>query len=162
MAFTRINCNTTMSTSPKELDTGKPCVICQDTSRNVTLPEQLRTGKNDVYQQPIAGLTLLALCCTIGAAPRVNVDFPSRCGAQFPSVSHPMTTAGKVLTMLGLDKYEYMAAPMLSLDEYEYMAASITTNNKSDHQKNLKSCTEAAFSRAQAHFVPDSEKNWNR
>ena len=39
-----------------------------------------------MYQQPIAGLTLLALCCSIGAEPRVNVDFPSRCGAVFPSV----------------------------------------------------------------------------
>ena len=42
-----------------------------------TLPsqgEQLMTGKGDVYQQPIAGLALLALCCPIGAAARVNVD----------------------------------------------------------------------------------------
>ena len=40
--------------------------------------EQLRTGKRDVCQQPIAGLTPLALCCPIGAesALRVNVDFP--------------------------------------------------------------------------------------
>ena len=37
----------------KQLDTGKPCVICQDTSRNVTLQrEQRRTGRSDVYQQP--------------------------------------------------------------------------------------------------------------
>ena len=41
---------------------------------------QLRTGKSDVCQQPIAGLTLLVL--PNGAAPRVNVD----CGAVFPSV----------------------------------------------------------------------------
>ena len=31
---------------------------------------------SDVYQQPIAGLTLLAWCCSIGAAPSGNVDFP--------------------------------------------------------------------------------------
>ena len=30
-------------------------------------------GKSDVYQQPLAGLSLLALCCSIGAAPRVAV-----------------------------------------------------------------------------------------
>ena len=52
---------------------------------------QLRTGRSDVYQQPIAGLTLLALWCPIGAAPRVNVDFSSRCGAPFFSVSHTIT-----------------------------------------------------------------------
>ena len=46
------------------------CVVlassCQDTSRKVTPQgEQLRTGESDVYQQPIAGLTPLALCCSM-------------------------------------------------------------------------------------------------
>ena len=49
-----------------------------------------------MYQQPIAGLTLLALCCATGAAHRVNVDLPLStwccvpfCPAPCPKTSRP-------------------------------------------------------------------------
>ena len=82
----------TMSTSPSS--SARASLVSLVKTHLATLPSQgrqLRTGKSDVYQQPIAGLTLLAFCCPIGAAPRVNVDFTSRCGAPFPSVSHSIT-----------------------------------------------------------------------
>ena len=63
---------------PKQFGTGKPCVFLSG-HISQSLPsqgEELRTGESDVYQLPIAGLTPLALCCPIGEAPRVNVDFP--------------------------------------------------------------------------------------
>ena len=46
------------------LDRGEPCDSCRDTSPKAAF---LRIGKSDVNQQPIAGLTLLAVCCSIGA-----------------------------------------------------------------------------------------------
>ena len=62
---------------------GEPCVICQDTSHNVAPShqgEQLRTGKSDVYQQPIASLS--------PESSRVKED-PSRSRDNvFVSVSH--------------------------------------------------------------------------
>ena len=91
MAFPRINCNTTTVTAltataattlslrvllvsttagtfhnvyfPKQLGTSKPCVTFQDTPHKATSQDrQLRTSKSDVYQQPIEGLILLAMC----------------------------------------------------------------------------------------------------
>ena len=44
-----------------------------------------------MYQQPIAGLTLLALCCPIGGSTQSECGFPSRCCALFPSVTRPIT-----------------------------------------------------------------------
>ena len=81
-----------ISTSPSS--STRASLVSSVKTHLATLPsqgEQLRTGKSDVYQQPIAGLTLLALRRIIRAAPRVNVDFSSRCGAPFPSVSPPIT-----------------------------------------------------------------------
>ena len=66
----------TMSTSRSS--SARASLVSPVKTRLTTLPSeggQLRTGKSDVHQQPIAGLTLLALCCPIGAAARVNVDF---------------------------------------------------------------------------------------
>ena len=62
------------------------CVTCQHTSHKVTFPGQAAQDRR--YQQPVAH----ALCCSIGAAARVNVDSSSRCGAVFPSVPGPITS----------------------------------------------------------------------
>ena len=52
------------------LDLGQLCDSCQHTSHEA----DKRIGKSYVYQQPIADLTLLAVCCPIGAAVGVEVD----------------------------------------------------------------------------------------
>ena len=84
----------TMSTSPSS--STRASLVSSVNTHLATLPSQggqLGTDNSDVYQQPIAGLTLLALCCPIGAAPRVNVDFSSRCSAPFLSVTHHHKTS---------------------------------------------------------------------
>ena len=52
----------------------------------------LRTGKSDVYQQPNVGLSLPALRCSIGAAPRVAVP------CSLLSHSHHKTSRARVET----------------------------------------------------------------
>ena len=51
------------------LDRDEPCDSCQDTPHEATLPGQAR---GQARATPITGLTLLAVCCYIGAAARVN------------------------------------------------------------------------------------------
>ena len=78
---------------PKHFGTGSPCVTCHDTSHNASLPGRAAEDWQErLRQQPIAGLTLLALCCPIKTAPLVNVDYTSPCGAVFLSVPCPITS----------------------------------------------------------------------
>ena len=83
----------TMSTSPSS--SARASLVSLAKTDLTKLPyqgRQLSTGRSDVFQQPIAGLSLLAWCCSIGATARVNVDSFSRCGAVFSSVPCPITS----------------------------------------------------------------------
>ena len=66
----------------KQLGTGKHCVICLDKTRLVEFPPRVgtRTGKSDVYQQPIAGLS--------PESSWVKEDVPGRGDTVFVLVSH--------------------------------------------------------------------------
>ena len=79
-----------MSTTSQAVRQGQ--ALCQDTPHNVSLPVQAAEDRQE-RRVPATERRPDSVCIVlpIGAAPRVNVDFRSRCGAPFFSVSHSIT-----------------------------------------------------------------------